>query len=55
MTMNIFIEGSPKEIAALALELQGRRGEAVTIDEGTVSEALLKSMRDRMPEAQGQS
>lgn len=42
--MEITIKGEPKEIAALALELQGRQVQN-TISFGTVSEEDIRSLR----------
>lgn len=47
MTINMYIEGEPQEIAALALELQGRRAERLTVDlsDASVSQTLYQPLR----------
>lgn len=52
MTINMYIEGEPQEIAALALELQGRRAERLTVDlsDASVSQTLYQPLRAAAPE-----
>lgn len=50
--LKVVIEGDPKEIAALALTLQGRLGGDITVEtNGTeITKAVLKAIRG-MPQA----
>lgn len=41
MTINISIDGAPQEIAALALELQGRQPVKVDFGDGTLSREIF--------------
>lgn len=49
MKININIEGEAKEIAALALELQGRKSEEKILLDGSV---IAEAIRDTVAEAQ---
>lgn len=49
MKININIEGEAKEIAALALELQGRQSEEKILLDGSV---IAEAIRDTVAEAQ---
>ena len=57
--MKITIEGDPKEVAALVLELQGRlSGEvAIETDGAMITKSVLKAIRDtpQAPAAQEKS
>lgn len=46
-SMTVTVEGHPKEIAALALELQERRGKSVDIPESDAHNLVIKNDQAR--------